>query len=155
MTTWLKRLLDNNHKRLTAAALTTGALMFATLIGPFSDKTFYCFLVAFLGFSFLAINAANRKVNQILDEADGPDPFAMKLRVEPRDDCTYDLTIGFHWATGGQILRNLTRTQLLAKLAEHAVPADIATAEIGKTTQHGGLQLSWRPSTTDTTGETR
>lgn len=79
------RLLNNSHQRLTAAAVVTFALMVVSLIGPFSDWTFYCFLVAFIGFSLLAINAANRKVGQIFDdELDDPDPFNERLRPEYR-----------------------------------------------------------------------
>lgn len=80
-----------NTKRLTAAALITGALMVVSLIGPFSDRTFFCFLVAFVGFSLLAIHTANRQVDQILnDELDDPDPF--NERLIPKDHKPTDTT---------------------------------------------------------------
>lgn len=86
----MRRLINSNHKRLTAAALVTGALMVVSLIGPFSDRTFFCFLFAFVGFSLLAINAANRQVAQILDDKTDPDPF--NERVIPKNHKPTDTT---------------------------------------------------------------
>ncbi len=148
----IRRALDSSHKRLTAAALATGALMVVALVGPFSDRTFYCFLVAFVGFSVLAINAANKRVNQVLRELDDPDPFNERLIPVNHAPAAYNVTV----VTPGRPernLRGLSPFQFGLLMHELHVPLYEASADHGATTVDD-TRITWKPSTTDT-GETR
>lgn len=85
----------------------------------------------------------------------GPKEFAMDVRVEPAD-LLYDLTVGFNGSTADPAIhRGLTIVDLRLKLAEHAItlPDNAIRGRHSRNTD--GLQLTWQPSTTDTTGDPR
>ena len=100
------------------------------------------------------IGVANAQATQTYREGLGPKDFAMDLRVDPAD-LLYDLTVGFHSWDAPTRYSGLTASELANKLAEHNV-ARPANAIRGRYTRASdGLQVTWQPSTTDTTGDDR
>lgn len=89
-----------------------------------------------------------------LNKGLGPKDFAMDLRVDPAA-LLYDLTVGFHDGDDPSVYRGLTQGELANKLAEHDVELPANAIRGRHTRAEDGLQLTWQPSTTDTTGETR
>lgn len=121
-------------------------------------------VIASIAAMFFHLGRASAKAEQIYrEELDSdPDPFAAQLHVEYRDTQTYDLTIGL--LTPGDpkatedsqsILRHLTRDDLITVIAQHGGHRWQALTPTGRLTLRGGAQLTWQPSTTDTTGDDR
>lgn len=104
--------------------------------------------------------ASNQVVQAVREEVD---EHRERAEVAPDRPQTYDLTVG--WLTvgdpeatsaSGTVHRSLTAFELDARLAEHGINRR-ADAIRGRHTlsRPAGLQVTWTPSTTDTTGETR
>lgn len=102
-----------------------------------------------------ALRRANETHAQINRDVLDLDPFNERLIPKYQPPTTYDLTVGWHDSTDEPtVYRGLTRTQLINRLAEHGItPKAIDVG--GRHTFRGGKQLTWQPSTIDTTGEAR
>ncbi len=74
----------DSHRLLSAAAAVTFAAWLVTLFFNLSDTAFYPLLVGWVGFGWLAWQAAQRAVERIRDE--DPDPFATRARIHPDTD---------------------------------------------------------------------
>jgi hypothetical protein len=163
----VRRILDNHRLLTTIAGINLVGLLIASAV-PLSDRTFYTFLAAAVLSSWLALRAADRAVDRHWSEyhrdalpSDKDNPFAKRHNDTEPAAQTYDLTTGFltvgdpeATSASETIRRGLTEDELAAALAEHGITRP-AGAIRGRHTLRGGLQLTWTPSTTDTTGETR
>jgi hypothetical protein len=83
MNTWIRRHILDDHRLLTIAACINLAGLLAAAGFDLSDRTFYAFLIAAVVSGLLALRAADRAIDSALDD---PDPFAMQLRIEYRED---------------------------------------------------------------------
>lgn len=104
---------------------------------------------------------AERAYQVELARGSDPDPFNGQLRIEHRDEPTYDLTHGAYNPEartdrdGHAFYSGLDTFELTARLHDLGVPPHIAAAEAGEYVDSDSKQITWHPTITDTTGETR
>lgn len=117
---------------------------------------------AWIGYRIGHANALAERAFQVEaargTKSNDPDPFAEQLRDEP----TYDLTHGAYNPDtphtdrdGHAFYSGLDTFELTARLHNLGVPPHIAAAEAGEYVDSDGKQITWHPTATDTTGETR
>lgn len=144
-----RRILDN-HQLLTALSCINLAGVFAASVMDLGDRTFFLFLAGFVGFGWLALRAADHAIDTHVQQRVNPADFAMDLIPNNHEPTAYDLTVGTN-----EPIRGLTPDENEARLVELGVPPYIAVAEAGEYVGNDGIEITWTPSTTDTTGETR
>lgn len=149
-----RRLLDN-HQALTALYCINLAGVFASSVMNLGDRTFFLFLAGFVGFGWLALRAADRAVDAHIQPRPNPAEFAEDLIPRNHAPATYNVTVGVYGVDHPETLRGLTRSQLLATLAQHGITPDNDAISGRHTLSEGAKHITWGPSTTDITGETR
>lgn len=143
----IRRVLDN-HQLLTTLSCINLAGVFASSVMNLSDRTFFLLLAGFIGFGWLALRAADSAIDRHVQQRHDPADFAMDLVPTYQPPTAYDLTVGTN-----EPVRGLTPDETETRLVQLGVPPYIAVAEAGEYVGDDGIEITWTPSTTDTTGD--